>query len=229
MTSPLNIGAVAVTTATTDGQATNRGQMNTAIATAVAGYYANTVPLNSITAPTGDIPMATHIFTNQGLGENPTDSASVQNIINYVGGAHNYGGFSLTAAGSPVAVTANTYVNLNASARGTFALMNNNNFAFTGNHLVYGGSTTRDFMVTIVASIQSDVPANVASLAIYRDGIMVGQGSTQTILAAATDTQITTQFIVPSLVAADYLDAYATFGTNANLTLSQLTMTVSLA
>jgi hypothetical protein len=109
----------ALANGTLTGDAVNLGQVTSQISTAVTGlisqttadgrYYANTVPLNSITAPTGTLSMNSQKITGLATPTNPLDAVTKQYADSLNTGGSGSSGTTITSAdGTKKVVAANT-------------------------------------------------------------------------------------------------------------------------
>lgn len=143
-----------------------------AVNTAGSNFYANTTPLNSITAPTGNVAMASNKITGLTSGTATGQAVSYDGMISYVGtqipSTPSMAFMTMTAAATTTIATAGTFVKL----AGTFGMTNSGNFASTAqNRFTWTGAYTTNAILN--ASISLILPSLLSTnirVAIVKNG-----------------------------------------------------------
>lgn len=196
--------------------AATKNFVGTSITTAGAGYYANTVPLNSITSPIGSVNMNTQLVTSVADPVSVQDAMTLNYADNNYAPISSWGGTNLTArVVGGQSITGFTYVQL--SDTGTFTGMGSNNFTINADgSLTYTGTATINVLFSATVTVAVATTANNEFyIQFYKNGAGISNPaiSQVDIVALATDVQLVLNNII-SVSTNDIISLWATLGTS---------------
>lgn len=148
----------------------------------LSGFYANTVPLQSITLATADVNINTHKITGLVAGSATGQAVEYNQLVAAVGTRASYSMWLITPASTTITVAGTMYKLAGTFAYGTAANFSN---GATNNRFVYTGTTTAMMQMVVSATLSHDALATTTNIrvAIMKNGITLLSSSSSALQA----------------------------------------------